>query len=374
MKIHFPIPGHLKKEFLSEFIERIAYLSPNIQFVQFLESEGVIEVELIKDENIENFQLSYSELSESSKRWKFLNEKELKSNLSMDQQHIYSAEKVADVAFYGELELKLLEFFDQQFIEIARNAGATLRQYPVTLTNEIMEKCKYHTNFPQNIFAVFEIPHNYQIIDSIRQEGNGFHAGHFQDSGRFLQPCVCYHCYSEWTNQQFTSPKIITAKGNCFRHEIQWRLNPLRKLEFTMREIVFIGSEEQILDLRMEILDEVWNLFNDLNLNGKVVTASDPFFFYEDMDKVTYQKMANAKYELVAVTNGESSSIASFNYCDDTLCKSFDITNKYGENLKSGCVAFGIDRWLQVFLNQYGKDDACWPEKLFEKKGGEIFA
>ncbi|MDF9506817.1 hypothetical protein P5808_21800 [Bacillus cereus] len=368
MKIQLPIPIHFKKEFLSEFIERIAYISTNIQFVQFLELEEVIEIELINDENIEDLYIAYEGLVESSKKWKMLSEKELKSNLPINEKHVNPLKSVSDVAFYEEIELELLDFFDREFIAIAKNAGANLRQYPLSLTNEVMDLCKYHTNFPQNIFAVFEIPHNYQIIDKIRQEGNVFHSSHFQNSGRFLQPCICYHCYSEWKNQQFHVPQVITAKGNCFRHEIPWRINPLRKLEFTMREIVFIGSGEQVLELRMKILEEVWNLFNDLGLNGKVVTASDPFFFYEDMDKATFQKMANAKYELVAVMNGESSSIASFNYCSDSLCKSFSIKDGNGESLHSGCVAFGIDRWLQMFLKKHGKNKAGWPKKIFEKK------
>ncbi|PFX72039.1 hypothetical protein COL39_20535 [Bacillus cereus] len=366
MKIQLPIPNHFKKAFLSEFIERIAYLSTNIQFVKFLELEEVIEVELIKDENIENIYTSYKELVESSKKWKMVNEKELKTNLPTDKKHVYPSIGVPDVAFYEELELELLEFFDQEFIAIAKNCGATLRQYPVTLTNEVMDLCKYHTNFPQNIFSVFEIPHNYQVIDRIRQKGNIFSQSHFQNSGRFLQPCICYHCYSEWKNQQFHFPQVITAKGNCFRHEIPWRVNPLRKLEFTMREIVFIGSEEQILELRMKILEKVWSLFNDLDLSGKIVTASDPFFFYEDMDKATFQKMADAKYELVAVMKDGSSSIASFNYCNDSLCKSFGITDENGDYLHSGCVAFGIDRWLQIFLKKHGKDKTGWPKKLSE--------
>ncbi|MFP3345602.1 hypothetical protein R0J87_24270, partial [Halomonas sp. SIMBA_159] len=69
-----------------------------------------------------------------------------------------------------------------------------------------------------------------------------------------------------------------------------------------MREIVFIGDSEYINETRKTLLENTWQCFHQLGLSGKVTTANDPFFFYDDMDKANYQLMANSKYELVAVT------------------------------------------------------------------------
>ena len=42
------------------------------------------------------------------------------------------------------------------------------------------------------------------------------------------------------------------------------------------------------------------------------------------------------------------------------------------DNPVSGCVGFGIERWILVFLAQYGTDSACWPDevkKFIRQKG-----
>ena len=121
---------------------------------------------------------------------------------------------------------------------------------------------------------------------------------------------------------------MMTAAGQCFRHEISWKVDPLRKLEFSMREIVFIGDNEYINEIRKTLLEHTWQCFHQLGLSGKVTTANDPFFFYDDMDKANYQLMANSKYELVAVTEKKDVSIASFNDCGEMLCERFQIKEK----------------------------------------------
>jgi len=81
--------------------------------------------------------------------------------------------------------------------------------------------------------------------------------------------------------------------------------------------------------------------------------------------KGAVQLMADAKYELEFISaNGNASSIASFNNCQDTLCEKFEVTNDEKSFLHSGCVAFGIDRWRAALYEQYGPDNRNWPEKL----------
>lgn len=133
-----------------------------------------------------------------------------------------------------------------------------------------------------------------------------------------------------------------------------------------MREIVFMGSQEYVESKRLTIMDEIWDIFCALGLYGQIVTARDPFFHYDDMKtKGAVQLMADAKYELEFISaNGNSSSIASFNNCQDTLCEKFEITDHERKTLHSGCVAFGIDRWRAALFEQYGSDSQNWPDKL----------
>lgn len=78
--------------------------------------------------------------------------------------------------------------------------------------------------------------------------------------------------------------------------------------------------------------------------------------------------MANSKYELVAVTEKKDVSIASFNDCGEMLCERFHISGEDGLPLYSGCAAFGIDRWVQVFLQTYGRNRKDWPKDMLHLK------
>jgi hypothetical protein len=53
-------------------------------------------------------------------------------------------------------------------------------------------------------------------------------------------------------------------------------------------------------------------------------------------------------------------AIASTIFHRDTFGKSFNI-NRGGENAYSGCVAFGMERWLSAFLGAYGAIREQWP-------------
>ncbi|WP_342474049.1 aminoacyl--tRNA ligase-related protein [Bacillus sp. FSL W8-1141] len=368
--LQLPLPEALEDTMISDFMERVSFLSAHIVHVALNEEESMIEVTVDKMGDKEAISTAFSNLSSNIAQLRRFREKEIKSNIHLSSEPVHSklSEEDQKRTFYDEVELELSNYFDQLFLNIGISLGAKVRRYPSTISKDLMEKCKYHTNFPQNIYSVFEIPHDYQIIDDIREKHHGFQHEHFQQAGRFLQPCICYHCYEEWEGKTYTDNQMMTAAGQCFRHEISWKVDPLRKIEFSMREIVFIGHQEFINETRKALLENTWECFHQLGLSGKVTTANDPFFFYDDIDKANYQLMANSKYELVAVTEKKDVSIASFNDCGEMLCERFHISGEDGLPLYSGCAAFGIDRWVQVFLQTYGRNRKDWPKDMLHLK------
>ncbi|PKG48907.1 aminoacyl--tRNA ligase-related protein, partial [Planococcus sp. Urea-trap-24] len=270
--------------------------------------------------------------------------------------------------YYEETELQILNFIDNQLVNLAKQYGALIREYPTLLSYENMVKNNYHKNFPQNIYSPFEIEHNYKLIEEIRnQTEKNIKDETFKSSGYFLQPCICYHCYEELQDCNIENI-VFTGKGKCYRHEVEWKKSTYRKNEFYMREIVYFGEKNNVLKIRENLIKEVWAFFKELNLVGKIETATDPFFFYDDMKKSTYQLMTEAKYELVAKISEEKDiSIASFNFCNNNLCDAYNIRNSKEELLFSGCTAFGLDRWVALILNTLGEDLDKWPERIRNK-------
>lgn len=366
-QIKAALPAKIMNGRLSELLERIPYISESVKSVKYLEREHATLIDIDTQDLAERDKINVDldELIDALLVSKISAQKTLKVHARPNGE---SKAKYPDNSadYYDGNDVRLMEAIDRLLLEVAVRHGAQVREYPSIYTADIMERNGYHKNFPQNVYGVTQIPHNYTLIKEIREsQSSTIPANLFQNHGAFLQPCVCYHCYAE-TQQTVQSEIMFTLKGRCFRHEIQWRLNTFRRNEFTMREIVFMGSQAYVESKRLGIMDEIWDLFCSLGLYGQVVTARDPFFHYDDMKtKGAVQLMADAKYELEFISaNGNASSIASFNNCQDTLCEKFEVTNDEKNFLHSGCVAFGIDRWRAALHEQYGPDNRNWPEKL----------
>ncbi|WP_245850925.1 PEP/pyruvate-binding domain-containing protein [Paenibacillus herberti] len=225
----------------------------------------------------------------------------------------------------------------------------------------------YIKSFPQNLYAVSEFPHQNAVLEQVKDDDE-YHK-YLRTSNYLLSPAVCFHCYEELKNSTLNEPLLLTSVGTCFRHEAYWRLGEHRLNEFKMREIVFVGTPEYVEYIRNLIMEDIWEMFKRLGFSGKIETAHDPFYFPKDAVKQQYQLMSNMKYELVVnIKQKESSfSIASFNNVKDTLCKEFRIVDENNLFLHSGCVAFGIDRWVYAILALYGTDPYQWPESLLKE-------
>lgn len=356
---------------LDLLMERIPYLAETITGVTYMETDHTVVVALDTEESAEAEELreDYAALCDSLMQTRVISKTVVRSNQSDSDRSVMSSPSVSSEAsvsapYLDETDITLLEQLDRSFIEIARRHGAVLREYPSTFTKANMARNQYHINFPQNIVGVATVPHQFKTINRFREQAAS-HSHHqsLVPTGEILQPCICYHCYEEQQGSRSGSRRIMTAKGKCFRNEIAWRKDEFRRTEFMMREIVFVGDQQWVMHTRNAIMDEVWELFTGLGLTGKIETATDPFFFSQDVKtKGAYQMVSNAKYELAAMrNNGQESSIASFNYCEDVLCGKYDIRDEDGNGMYSGCVAFGMDRWKEAFLERYGRDQSQWP-------------
>ncbi len=261
----------------------------------------------------------------------------------------------------SDIALSLFDLLDNLFVSLALRHDAILRKYPSMIPLKTLEKCGYIHSFPQNIHLVSEIPHQLEVLEQVK------HTDRLKDITRLspfaLSPAVCFHCYEELSGRRLQHPAVFTARGTCFRHEAPWRLGKHRLNEFSMREIVLFGNDSYIESTRKLFMNEVWGIFTKLGLAGKIETASDLFYFSEDAQKSQHQLMANMKYELVVNlgTGSGTFSIASFNHMSDTLCKPFEVYDSESKPFNSGCIAFGIDRWVYALLVVHGTQFEQWP-------------
>jgi len=275
------------------------------------------------------------------------------------------------VAFRG-LALELHHYFARLFAELALRVPAAPRRYPTLLPLSVLEKTDYFKSFPQHATFCTCLNHDERTLQSFVSEVKDARAvcdaaaSRLEAPSMVLSSAVCYQCYREFAGRRLeTSLTRLTAQGQCFRNERGAFRTLDRLYEFTMREVIMLGDPVMIDGQRMKLLHEVVSIAESLGLAGTVETATD-FFFRGDVDgraRALHQRANALKLELRVRMDeaGGSLAVASFNLHEDYFGRSFDITLPDGGVASTGCVGFGIERWVSAFLAYHGADVARWP-------------
>jgi hypothetical protein len=85
--------------------------------------------------------------------------------------------------------------------------------------------------------------------------------------------------------------------------------------------------------------------------------ATDPFFNPSSNPKYLAQRLDPVKTEMVY---GGDLAIGSVNFHRNYFGETFAI-ERGGEPAFSGCVAFGLERWLYAFTDHFGPNPTDWP-------------
>jgi len=276
------------------------------------------------------------------------------------------------VALEG-LPLRLFRYFDRVFEDFGRTWDANPVQTPTLIPSRTLAKCDYFRSFPNNVtFACHMLEEPDRVTDFRARHEHRDDLDHqsLEDMATpeaCLSPAVCYHIYS--MNQGLVIPaKGLTfgASGKCFRYESSGMSGLRRLWDFTMREIVFLGSREGVLRDRERSIGMMSRFLEDHRLAGEIRTASDPFFVAPDAVAKTYfQLSSETKYEISLMLPDEARlAVGSHNYHTDFFGRAFDSEVENAGPMHSACVAFGLERWVYAFLMQHGDDPSSWPEPV----------
>lgn len=236
----------------------------------------------------------------------------------------------------------LLEQIENLVMELARSAGAQPAHVPSMLAWENVQKSAYLQSFADQAL----------VVDPYEGRAHAEHEG-------LSSPTVCYHYFSSLAGKTVENNFSVTALSKCSRKEAGPLANLGRLTNFTMREVVFFGSEAYCRQKRQELLEKTAALMSSaFDLSFKVVTASDPFFGENNEIKKQAQLLSESKYELQAALpfSDSSVSVASFNYHGKIFYDRFGIGAGKPELNYSGCVGWGYERILYAMLAQKGVD------------------
>lgn len=167
-----------------------------------------------------------------------------------------------------------------------------------------------------------------------------------------LTPAACYPVYRRLEGTDLDAPYHVTTRCACFRREERYL--PLRRQwSFTMREVVCLGTDAEVQAFLEDWRDTISGLARALDLDGRWAHATDPFFDPKS-PKLLLQKVAVIKQEL---RFADDLAIASTNAHGPFFGQAFDL-RRDGQTLVSGCVAFGLERWLYALGTRWGMQGA----------------
>jgi len=267
--------------------------------------------------------------------------------------------------------LRLYRYFDRTLANIGDPFAPEPMLTPTLIPATTLSKCDYFRSFPHIVTFTTHLPEDMPTIEGFRtrhQDREDVDDRALSDMvtpEACLSPAVCYHVYAANRDRVIPAAGLRYAVvGRCFRYESSKMVDLRRLWEFTMREVVLLGSRENVLGLREQGNDIVSRYLADHEIAGEIRTASDPFFIAPDADAKTYfQLSSDTKWEIsLCLPDDERLAAGSLNYHSDFFGRAFSCDVEGAGPMHSVCIAFGLERWVYAFLAQHGDDPSRWPE------------
>jgi seryl-tRNA synthetase len=280
----------------------------------------------------------------------------------------------------GPMLSDVIDHIESKLLQVAQELGATRYRFPSLISPEYMERVQYFRNFPHSLSFASHLRGNLLDIQRFSCEATT-RDGHIEvdpsllaPPSAMLAPTVCHHLYMTLCERSLPPKGIVaTACGNCFRYEARNMISLERTWNFTMREIIFVGSAEQVkrgLDRARACIKPI--LF-DMGLNYRVITANDPFFVDTFKDQAGYQTAFELKHEIRADLpyKKETIAIGSYNRHRDFFGSKLNIMLDDGGPAHTGCIGIGLERLAYAFVSQHGLNRSLWPRALRSAIGND---
>ena len=380
--IEIKLPEKLPSDICQEITKRACYCDTHIVSTTFDSTKNLLRVEIEDLLHREKIQKKLEQLIDKMKsdrlvvKPKVLRERVRKKNSFTNDVYKNLCKKgdifkegKGVIAKGGEF-LYLLKAFDNFFEKLGiEHFQATAKTYNTLIPSEWLKRAGYFTSFAHSLTFAFHLVEDLDVINSFTERHTHNQDLTFKSMDEVttpeycLSPAVCYHAYGALEGVKFEAVenglKVFTALGSCFRYESKNITDLDRLWEFSMREIIFVGEKEKVIQARKKSTELLWRLVEILDLTATLETASDPFFSTEFKSLRFFQLANELKYELnLSVSETKSIAAASFNYHENFFGTNFSITTSDDEKVHTGCAAFGLERFVYAVYAQIGYEEA----------------
>ncbi|MFD6416763.1 hypothetical protein [Streptomyces sp. NPDC060194] len=246
--------------------------------------------------------------------------------------------------------VRLTELLDGRFLRWAGESGAAPMQFPAVIGAADLASIDYFDNFPQLALmtAPLRLPDGAGAGAVGLVDGAGVAAERLGPSEYGLASAACYNVYLHHRSSSLAGPRFVTTVARCFRNEDHY--DGLRRLRgFTMREIVCLGPRDAVLEHLAAFRTRVVGFAARLGLELAVEAASDPFF-EKDGGRALLAQLFPVKEEFV---HGSDLAVGSLNFHRNFFGERCGISLAGGGPAFTGCVAFGLERWIAALLETH---------------------
>lgn len=193
---------------------------------------------------------------------------------------------------------------------------------------------------------------------------------------------LCYaQCPPAWTYFQGKTIsnnsipiKVYDKSGTSHRYESGGIHGIERVDEFHRLEIIWVGTENQVISIADELHEKYKYIFNEiLELKWRKAWVTPWFMAQEGILGLSeVSKVGTTDYEAPLPYRGIDSEWLEFQNLSingEKYPNGFNVKLQNGTTLWSGCSGVGFERWASVFLAQHSLDISNWPEKFVEYFG-----
>jgi seryl-tRNA synthetase len=257
------------------------------------------------------------------------------------------------LATVGPEALELRAALEERFLDWAAQCGAAPRQYPALMRVEDLSRIEFFKNFPHLAIIGSSLTHEaagrFGNDEPARPQRTEIDRGDLADAGYVLPSAACYNIYFSLAGTRLPGTERTTTVATCFRRENHYE-GLRRLLGFSMREIVCIGTRDDVLDHLGSFKKIVSGFLERLDLPVKIEAATDPFF-EAGGSRALMTQLFPTKEEFVF---DGSLAIGSMNFHRNFFGERCEIRTADDEYAFTGCVAFGIERWIAALTSRHG--------------------
>ncbi|MFD7659146.1 hypothetical protein ACFV4N_34645 [Actinosynnema sp. NPDC059797] len=245
----------------------------------------------------------------------------------------------------------LAEALDRVWTHWAATLGATPFTGPPLLPVADLAALDVYRNFPHLALVAGALDVTAGSARELERqaEAGAFDPVSLRSAVLALPSSACYAVYLDHRGRAVPEGgELVTVLGQCYREEDHF--DGLRRLRaFRMREVVALGTPEQVDAHLARSSEFVERLADALRLPLERHGATDPFFDPAG-ERTTFQKIVPVKHEYTY----RGTAVASVNTHFTFFGERCEVPLADGGPAATGCVGFGVERWLHALADHFG--------------------